>query len=209
MPKELFSFEKRAAQPDFKPPNVLRDSEIRIALRERFTSSNGGRPQQIVEELTVHNGNAIADMVVLQKDLHCFEIKGATDKVNRALIQAEFYEKSFSKISLTTTQNHINWALQHTPSFWGVLLASPRKHGIVVKPVRSAAVNPFFDKEHALLILWKDELVFLASQIPSVVVKTADTRKQLAQKIAVQLKKYELIQKIQEALLLRGRIKQS
>lgn len=63
---------------------VLNDKELREALKD-WLFRKSMKPKKIIEELSVNNGLAIADVVAIYKDLHCFEIKGDNDKIERAL----------------------------------------------------------------------------------------------------------------------------
>ncbi|MEW3927462.1 sce7726 family protein [Pseudomonas aeruginosa] len=70
------------------------------------------KPARVLEELTIDNGNAIADVVACYREMHCYEIKGETDNVRRILSQSEFYSRSFPKLTLVTTENHVRWAME-------------------------------------------------------------------------------------------------
>ena len=85
---------------------LLNDIDIRVALIEKLQSMPT-KPKAVIEELRVHNGNAIADVVALYKEAHCFEIKGDGDKIERIVTQGRFYDFSFRKITLVTTTKHL------------------------------------------------------------------------------------------------------
>lgn len=133
----------------------LNDIDIRVDL---INFLNKYKPKKIIEELRVHNGNAIADVVTINNVLHCYEIKGDNDSISRVLIQAEFYNKTFPKITLVTTEYHFNNAFLKIPSFWGIIICRSTKNGLVFTYKRKSKNNPLLDKKLALLTLWKKEL---------------------------------------------------
>ncbi|WP_155763523.1 sce7726 family protein [Pantoea agglomerans] len=97
---------------------MLNDRAIRETL-VRSLINKKNRPQRIIHELSVSNGNAIADVVAIYRESHCFEIKGEGDKIERLKTQGKYYNAAFRKITLVTTEKHGRKALKHTPSFWG------------------------------------------------------------------------------------------
>jgi hypothetical protein len=137
---------------------VLNDPAIRKKLKS-YLSSLPVKPRAIVDELHVHRGNAIADVVAIYKESHCFEIKGETDNVSRLLTQGKYYDLAFKKVSLVTTENHLKKALSIIPEHWGILIAYDTESNVRLANYRKAASNPFFVKEVALLTLWKQEML--------------------------------------------------
>lgn len=106
------------------------------------------------------NGNAIADVVAVYKTMHCYEIKGETDSINRIVRQSQFYDLAFPLISLVTTANHLRSAEIIAPKHWGIVLANPsRCSSVVLRHVRGASRNPSYRPEIALLSLWRSELI--------------------------------------------------
>lgn len=137
-----------------------------LAIRERlkcYLEKLPTKPRAIVEELHVHKGNAIADVVAIYSEPHCFEIKGETDNINRLHVQGKFYDLAFKKISLVTTENHLKKALKIIPEHWGILIVSSDEKKIKIINYRKAVSNPFFVKEIALLTLWKQEMLDVIS----------------------------------------------
>ncbi|PHR71501.1 MAG: hypothetical protein COA66_09205 [Arcobacter sp.] len=159
----------------------LNDIDIRsrlINFLEKY------KPKKIIEELRVHNGNAIADVVTINKSLHCYEIKGDNDNINRVLKQAEFYNKTFSRVTLVTTEAHLNNALSKIPSFWGIIICRSTKKGLVFTYNRKAIYNPLLDKKLALLTLWKEELEHISTKILLKQINKNSSRELYASKIS-------------------------
>ena len=178
---------------------VLNDLSIRKALIRKLSTS-AVKPKAIIEELRVHNGNAIADVVALYKDAHCYEIKGDGDKIERLNSQGSFYELSFRKVTIVTTQKHLSKTKKLVPKHWGILLAKQDGDKITLKYARGAKVNPNFHKHLALLTLWKDEMLQLLDTTKSHKTKNRDF---LAKLISQQNKKQELSESICQTLVSR------
>lgn len=139
----------------------LNDPEIRLALSLYLNKKNIDK-DEILEELHVCNGRAIADLVTLKKGVHCYEIKGDGDKVERIIDQDKYYQKSFLRLSLVTTDKHLEKALKLAPSHWGIMVARFSKtDDIVIKCIRRSKINQYFDKKSALLMLRKNEMLDL------------------------------------------------
>jgi hypothetical protein len=140
----------------------LSDKELRAALLMRLRAQSVS-PRAILEEVRVHNGNAIADVVSVHTRPHCYEIKGETDEVRRIVKQGEFYDRAFQRITLVTTQNHLSSATRLAPAHWGIMVATSRSHEEVpaLRYIRKSADSPAFNKQVALLTLWKSELLSL------------------------------------------------
>lgn len=137
----------------------LTDKEIRHALLVNL-GRRANPPRATLEEVHVCNGNAIADVVAVYKAMHCYEIKGETDSINRIVRQSQFYDQAFPLISLVTTANHLRTAEIIVPKHWGIVLANSSPSGSVTfKHVRGAARNPSYLPEIALLSLWRSELI--------------------------------------------------
>ncbi len=176
----------------------LNDKEIRTSLIAKIKNQSMS-PKAIIEELRVHNGNAIADVVALYNEAHCYEIKGDGDKIERILTQGKYYNLSFRKITLVTTFKHLQKAIKIAPSFWGIMIAEEQNNQIKIKYVRRAKNNPNFDKSTALLTLWKEEMLTLVENKKD----HKKSRALLAELIANTKEKIELSQNITLTLLNR------
>jgi hypothetical protein len=182
--------------------HVLKDKEIRTALLAHLMNRSP-RPARVVEELSVDDGNAIADVVACYRELHCYEIKGQTDNVRRVLAQSEFYSRSFPKLTLVTTENHLNWALRNMPEHWGVMLVKAQGERVIFRYVRKAKSNSLFCKRKALMMLWKAELATLASAHPQVTLKKSFTRADIAEQISQKFNREDALVGIQSAIVNR------
>jgi hypothetical protein len=123
--------------------------------------------------------------------MHAYEIKGQTDNVSRVIKQADFYNVSFPRLTLVTTENHISWAMENLPIFWGILLVLNTADGPRFFHKRPAKQNPYFCKKKALLMLWKEELVN-AALVSNILTRKSDSRFDLAEKLDKALRKSEV-----------------
>lgn len=182
---------------------TLGDGEIRAALIKRLWTST--LPKKIIEELRVHNGNAIADVVTLHDDMHCYEIKGENDSISRILQQAKFYNVAFRKITLVTTAKHRASAERLAPAHWGIMLAYFKDKKITLKYVRPTSANPYYDKKLALLTLWRSELAEVATPIAREKIKKL-SRASLSNLIGEMLNKDDVSRQISAQIIARKAI---
>lgn len=136
----------------------LNDREIRIALLN-YLESLRYKPTRVVEELHVHRGNAIADVVALHQEPHCYEIKGENDNISRLKRQGFYYDQAFRKITLVTTQKKLIKAIEDCPEYWGIMIAELDTDKVKLKPYRRAKRSPLYRNEIALQTLWRDEML--------------------------------------------------
>lgn len=184
---------------------ILRDFEIRTALNSHLMSRHP-QPIRVIEEVGIHNGNAIADLLAFYEDMHCFEIKGATDSISRIKKQGSYYNETFAKISIVTTENHLSWCIANAPNFWGIIIAYYEKEMVKLKYVRQIQHNPFFNKKKALMTLWRAELLDIAYQNKNIHIKRHYDRENIAIEISKVLSKSETLISIRRALLSRTRL---
>jgi hypothetical protein len=175
---------------------ALNDARIREALLRRLERQKA-RPRAVLEELHVHNGSAIADVVTLHSEAHCYEIKGATDRIGRITVQGTYYNASFRRITLVTTECNLRRARKLAPRFWGILVAIEDEGAVRFRHVRAARLNPKFEKQSAAMTLWKSEMLELVSDTGA----ERKPRRLLAELIAETRRELELSMDICELLL--------
>lgn len=166
---------------------MLDDQNIRTALKE-LISRRSLKPKAIIEELRVHDGNCVADIVAIYSHMHAYEIKGERDKVKRIQAQSHYYNVSFSKVTLVTTKNHLKWATENLELFWGLILAEEKDGSVIFKYVRPASTNPKYDSKIALQTLWREELINLSRSLGLTPSKSI-TREKISSSIAPRLSK--------------------
>ncbi|OEF10830.1 sce7726 family protein [Aliivibrio logei] len=180
----------------------LNDAEIRPKLID-FLNGKAIKPRRILEELHVHRGNAIADVVTIHSEAHCYEIKGDRDNVNRIKVQGGFYNKVFNKISLVTTEKKLKEALNKSPAFWGIIIAFVSDEGIKFKHIRKATVNLDFDKELALATLWRSELANVNTE-NDLNINDKINKREFAGEISAKMNKIQISRTIANSLVSRN-----
>lgn len=180
----------------------LNDKEIRLALVNMLENQKN-TPRRVIHELPVSNGNAVADVVAIYNESHCYEIKGDGDKIERIQSQGAHYNLAFRKITLVTTAKYEKKAFEHAPSFWGILIVKKVGDKISLRYSRKSVLNPFFNKKVALQTLWKDELIHMLEK-ESIEVKNKDRNKTIIGDIlSDKLGSKELSENISSLLTLR------
>jgi hypothetical protein len=167
---------------------MLDDSNIRQALKG-FLFSKSKKQKVLVDELRIHNGNSIADVVAIYNTMHGYEIKGETDTVARLKFQVNFYNISFPNVTLVTTKNHLEWAKKNLPSFWGILLATKTDSKVHFRYHRKSGHNPLFCQQKSLAMLWKSELIELSERTKCKHIRASHSRSLIAEKLQSSLKK--------------------
>jgi hypothetical protein len=176
----------------------LNDATIREALLSKLERQKS-RPRAVLQELHVHNGKAIADVVTLHSEAHCYEIKGATDRIERIAVQSTYYNAAFRRITLVATECKLRHALRLVPFFWGIMVAIEDGDTIRFRHVRAARHNPHFEKESAAMTLWKSEMLELVPETGT----ERMPRRRLAQLIAETRRELELSMSICDLLFSR------
>lgn len=180
---------------------MLKDAEIRNALVQHL-NTRSPRPTHVLQELHVHNGNAIADVVAFYKQMHCYEIKGETDSIQRILKQAEVFSHSFPKLTLVLTTKHVRWALRNLPEYWGILVAQDKGGRVIFRYERKASNNPDFVTNKALMMLWRQELLDVSEKM-GVIQKKSGNRSDFAINLGSIVNKSDALAQIQSAILNR------
>ncbi len=181
---------------------MLSDRQIRSHLA-RYVENRLPENGLLKHEQVFHNGNVIADLTAISKSFHLYEIKGDLDKISRLQVQSIYYNKVAPKITLVTTERNVEKAINSLPDYWGVLLARKMPDRIIFTHIRAASTNVDFSKYHALLALWKNELLDIAMRIEGAEIKTRHTREDLAEIIANHENKRSVISEISNALTKR------
>jgi hypothetical protein len=177
---------------------TLNDATIREALLRKLERQKS-RPRAVLQELHVHNGRAIADVVTLHSEAHCYEIKGATDRIERITVQGVYYNAAFRRITLVTTECNLRRALRLAPRFWGIMVAIDDGEAVRFRHVRAARLNPDFEKQSAAMTLWKSEMLELVQAAGA----ERKPRRLLAQLIAETRRELDLSKTICDLLISR------
>lgn len=138
----------------------MKDPCIRQLLRETellyYINDNDSK---VVNELSLPVAGARIDMAVINGSLHGYEIKSASDTLQRLPSQIEAYSKVFDYLSVVTEGKYYLKLKKTIPSWVGLIVCDD-KNGLktvkqVRKPVRNKNVKGFYIAK----LLWKEELI--------------------------------------------------
>lgn len=140
----------------------LNDAELRPHIRKflrlRYPS------EIIADEIYLAGGKAIVDLIVLgEKTLRFFEIKGETDTMRRLESQTKKYQQVSKYCSIFVTKNHQDKIFNHVPEWWEIIVVSSDRDsydGVNFEIVREGKINPNeLVYEKIGMIMWKSEIV--------------------------------------------------
>jgi hypothetical protein len=139
----------------------MRDRDVRQALTENLRALHDGAPDtHIRHELGLEHGQVFVDVVVINGELHGYELKSDSDTLDRLPRQVQAYGAVLDKATLVVGASHLDEALAIIPSWWGVEKAVARPDGPVqLKRHRKARANPQQQPLAVAKLLWRDEVL--------------------------------------------------
>jgi hypothetical protein len=145
---------------------IMRDYDVRVALRERLIAEHGADPDTlIVEELGLHEGAVRADVAVINGAIHGFEIKSERDTLERLPRQRDAYERCFDRVTLVVAMKHRRKAEAVIPKGWGILVATAREGRVELVVAREPRPNNSVAPESVVQLLWRDEAVAILRRL--------------------------------------------
>jgi len=139
------------------------DRLIRVYLRQFLSRKYCNDPDTVVlEELGLRHGYCRVDLVVVNGNLHGFEIKSDRDTLKRLARQVETYNRVFDLITIVVGDRHTEQALRVSPRWWGLQVAKrDSQDGVQLIQVREPIDNPSPDKLAIAKLLWREEAIEL------------------------------------------------
>lgn len=137
----------------------MRDIDVRRAVHRKILKEHHQDPDTLViDEFNLSLGLCRVDIAVVNGKLHGYELKSATDNLERLPNQIHHYSAVMDMVTLVVAENHYDKAITLLPSWWGVKLASQGKRGAIhIKTIRKNQLNQNIDKFSLAQLLWKDE----------------------------------------------------
>lgn len=133
----------------------MREAEIKIALAGHLAAAMPSDSFHFLEEVEINGGEIRADLVHVM-DMHCYEIKSATDSLTRLVGQGSRYARAFNQVTLVTAECHLKKAMPMLPPWWGVLIV-PSEAGKAFKQLRKAKPNNRHEPDVLSSLLKRDE----------------------------------------------------
>lgn len=138
----------------------MKDQDIRSVLKRRLAAQHLNEDGVLIlEELSLCQGDARADVVVVNGLLNGFEIKSDQDTLVRLQKQLLAYNRVFDNVTLVVGRRHATTIHEKIPEWWGITEARSVRSVIELSCLRHAAQNPA-PCPHALAeFLWRNELL--------------------------------------------------
>lgn len=139
----------------------MKDPAIRKILRDTELSHFESDPNSLVlEELSLPVAKARIDMAVVNGSLHGYEIKSASDTLQRLPGQIEAYTKVFDYLSIVTEQKYSNRLVELLPKWIGIIVCDDdEKRGATIHYRRKPKLNKRKEAFFLAKLLWHDEIV--------------------------------------------------
>ena len=139
--------------------DLLRDSEIRAALRSKLHSIHFSEPDtSIIDELSLCQGEARVDMAVVNGFLSGYEIKSDRDKLVRLPHQLSVYELCFDTMTAVVGSRHVNECRGILPPCWGIWEAiAEEPNEITIEIRREPSANHGISPNCVVQLLWRQE----------------------------------------------------
>lgn len=114
---------------------------------------------KIVEELSLPVAKARIDIAVINGSLHGYEIKSASDTLQRLPAQIEAYTKVFDYLSIVTEEKYSQKILAFLPDWIGVLICYEKDGTKSISELRKPLKNEKRESIYIAKLLWREELI--------------------------------------------------
>ena len=111
----------------------------------------------IVDELGIEEGKFRIDVAVINSRFHGFEIKSASDNLDRLPAQQNSYNKIFNHMTLVADEKHVVQAMKIVPPWWGLVVATKVDGSVQLEEIWRSQLNPKVDSYALCQLLWRDE----------------------------------------------------
>lgn len=152
---------------------MLKEIDIKNALKTHqsilqsplYHISQKDKTTIVVDELCVNNSSVRADVVAINGELHCFEIKSDADTFQRLDNQIHHYSKVFDKIYFITTEKHIDKIGNRLPNWIGIYEIKIKNNHLVFEILQKPKQNKDIDYCYLLNMIWNPELKLLLKSL--------------------------------------------
>jgi hypothetical protein len=133
------------------------EQEIRRALKRAFVDADSPTYWPVIDEFWVPVRNVRADVVLIDGQLHAYEIKSCRDTLKRLPRQIEAYSTIFDTCTVVLAEKHYDQGVKILPSWWGVKVAQQGSVSELVS-ARAALRNETVSSEAIVRLLWRQEV---------------------------------------------------
>ena len=135
----------------------MKDFQIRRLLRETELSKYyADTNSRVVEELGLKVAGARIDIAVINGSLHGYEIKSASDTLNRLPRQLIAYSYVFDYLTIITEETHSSEIKDMVPEWVGITICTTEND---LKVLREPEFNLNKAGFHIAKLLWREELI--------------------------------------------------
>jgi hypothetical protein len=141
----------------------LREHDVRKLLycteiKERINQTKKAR---VIDEFQILRGQGRIDVALVDEALHGYEIKSATDNLERLPSQQAIYGKVFERMTLVADERHVEEAVKMVPKNWGLIVVGLKDGKPYASTLWPAIRNYDLDKLALAQLLWRDEAIEL------------------------------------------------
>ncbi len=129
---------------------LLYQTEIPNILRNKPAT-------RVVNEMVLLRGAARVDVAVINDQLHGYEIKSASDNLERLEAQQSAYSKVFERMTLVADERHVEEAVKQVPRCWGLIVVGLKNGKPYADEIWPPALNAQLDSKALAQLLWRDE----------------------------------------------------
>ncbi len=183
----------------------LRDSDIRVALRDKLRSLHADEPDTaIIDELSLSQGEARVDLAVVNGSFSGYEIKSDRDTLSRLPHQLAVYELCFNTITIVVGSSHVGSCSDSVPSWWGIWEARRKTDATIEieerrKPISNERISP----QQVVQLLWRNEVLEVLKDL-GVESQVRETRRELWETLLAALSPQDLFKTVRDCLRARG-----
>lgn len=136
---------------------MSKEVAIRAGLRPLALMDAGEPGARFIEEFWTPVSHRRADLAVIGKELHGYEIKSEADTLRRLPRQVEEFSRIFDRCTAVVAEKHKERAEEILPAWWGLVIveAGPT---LAFRVERGSQRNRGVDLELVVRLLWRAEL---------------------------------------------------
>jgi hypothetical protein len=188
--------------------SLMNDKHLRKALRQELRAKYGNDPHTaVVDEMSIEQGTARADLVLINGALHGFELKSDCDSLCRLTEQANAYNTVFDYVTLVVGERHLRRAVEIIPSWWGIRVARYQKNRLIMRDLKLPLANPDLDPLSVASLLRRDEALQLLNEIGTIRRMHSKTRGEICQTLIEEIEFHLLRKSVREYLRLRANLR--
>ncbi|MBZ0185925.1 MAG: sce7726 family protein, partial [Candidatus Obscuribacterales bacterium] len=181
---------------------ILKEIDIRVALHIYLHEHVVDMLDEplIVDELGVLEGSYRVDLALIDRQLQGFEIKSASDNLNRLPAQQKHFGSVFDRMTLVCDQKHVKEAMAIVPSWWGLICVSEKDDRAHLNEIWPSRLNQKVDPYAVCQLLWRDEALALLKEHGMDHYFRSSSRKKMWRALAKELEPKEIRQAVKRKL---------